>query len=203
MGKLALQGAHGNTHRGLAVILFADLAAVLTSHSYRMTSLLGKARVVHNPGHYRGLFLHGWQNFPPHLRQHLAVVPGRVRHQMVQGLVHAANIVPEPSARPSVRRSCARPATTTPCSSSSTARAGRRAPRRWPGPRCMPRSASFVGLAKRGRDPTKQFYIKLLLYNTVILEQHHGGTSSAETAGGNKSGARCWGIRGKMSAISG
>src|SRR5580658_3445451 len=33
----------------------------------------------------------------------------------------------------------------------------------------MPRSASVVGLAKRGVIPRKQFYIKLFLSNTVIL----------------------------------
>ena len=33
----------------------------------------------------------------------------------------------------------------------------------------MPRSASAVGLAKRGVIPRKQFYIKLFFFNTVIL----------------------------------
>ena len=33
----------------------------------------------------------------------------------------------------------------------------------------MPRSASAVGLAKRGVIPRKQFYINLLFFNTVIL----------------------------------
>jgi hypothetical protein len=33
----------------------------------------------------------------------------------------------------------------------------------------MPRSASVVGLAKRGVIPRKQFYIKMLFYNTVNL----------------------------------
>jgi len=33
----------------------------------------------------------------------------------------------------------------------------------------MPRSASVVGLAKRGVIPRKQLYIKLLVFNTVIL----------------------------------
>src|SRR5215472_6247475 len=33
----------------------------------------------------------------------------------------------------------------------------------------MPRSASAVGLAKRGVIPRKQFYTKLFFYNTVIL----------------------------------
>jgi hypothetical protein len=33
----------------------------------------------------------------------------------------------------------------------------------------MPRSASAVGLAKRGVIPRKQFYIELFVFNTVIL----------------------------------
>src|ERR1035438_8867030 len=33
----------------------------------------------------------------------------------------------------------------------------------------MPRSASAVGLAKRGVIPRKQFYNKMFLFNTVIL----------------------------------
>jgi hypothetical protein len=33
----------------------------------------------------------------------------------------------------------------------------------------MPRSASVVGLAKRGVIPRKQFYIKLFFFNTVML----------------------------------
>ena len=35
----------------------------------------------------------------------------------------------------------------------------------------MPRSASVGGLAKRGVIPQKQFYIKLFIYNTVVLGQ--------------------------------
>ena len=35
----------------------------------------------------------------------------------------------------------------------------------------MPRSASVVGLAKRGVIPQKQFYNNLFFYNTVILAQ--------------------------------
>ena len=33
----------------------------------------------------------------------------------------------------------------------------------------MPRTASTVGLARRGVNPTKQFDIKVFVYNTVIL----------------------------------
>ncbi len=55
--------------------------------------------------------------------------------------------------QPSAQHSYALLATIIPCSSSSGECAGRRAPRRWPGPRYMPRSASVVGLAKRGVIP--------------------------------------------------
>src|SRR5215831_17761424 len=42
----------------------------------------------------------------------------------------------------------------------------------------MPRSASAVGLAKRGVIPRKQFYTKLFFYNTVILTRCAGIRSS-------------------------
>src|SRR5574340_536556 len=75
----------------------------------------------------------------------------------------------EPSAPPSARHSCALRATTMPCSSSLGVRADRRAPRRRLGTQYMPRSASVVGLAKRGVIPRKQLYIKMFVFNTVIL----------------------------------
>src|SRR5215469_2673735 len=82
---------------------------------------------------------------------------------------------PEPTVLPSARRSCALRAITVPCSSSATVCADRHAPRLWPGPQYMPRSASAVGLAKRGVIPRKQFYIKLFFYNTVILVDTRAG----------------------------
>jgi hypothetical protein len=64
--------------------VFADLTAVLPSDSYGMLSLLGKTRIIHNPRHHWTVFLHGWQHFPPHLRQHLLVIPGRGRHHVME-----------------------------------------------------------------------------------------------------------------------
>src|SRR5713101_8380541 len=61
--------------------------------------------------------------------------------------------LPDAPAPASPRHSCALRATTIPCSSSSTVCSGRRAPRRWPDPPYMPRSASVGGLAKRGVIP--------------------------------------------------
>jgi hypothetical protein len=57
-----------------------------------MLPLFWKGRIIYDPGDHRLVFLHGRQHFPPHLRQHLFVVPGGVRHQVVQRLVHATNI---------------------------------------------------------------------------------------------------------------
>jgi hypothetical protein len=58
-----------------------------------MLALLGKTRIIHDPRHHRSVFLHGRQYLPPHLGQHLFVVPWRVRHQVVQRLVRGTNIV--------------------------------------------------------------------------------------------------------------
>jgi len=59
----------------------------------------------------------------------------------------------EPSGQPLAPHSSVRRATTVQCSSSSTVSCDRHAPRHWPGPQYMPRSASVVGLAKRGVIP--------------------------------------------------
>jgi hypothetical protein len=58
-----------------------------------MLSLLGKTRIIHNPRYYLTVFLHGWQHIPPHCGQHLLIVPRGVRYQVMQRLMHAANMV--------------------------------------------------------------------------------------------------------------
>jgi len=73
--------------------VFADLTAVLPGDSYRMLPLLGKTCIIHYPRHHRTVFLHAGQHIAPHFGQHLLVVPGRVRHQMMERLVHSPNIV--------------------------------------------------------------------------------------------------------------
>jgi hypothetical protein len=77
----------------LAVVLFAYLTAVLPGNADRMLSLLGKTRIIHNPRHYGTIFLHGGKHIPPYLGQHLLVVPGCVRHQVMERLMHATTIV--------------------------------------------------------------------------------------------------------------
>ena len=92
-GQTCTPGAYRQTDCRLAVILLADLAAVLPSDTYGMFTLLGETRIVHNPRHHRAEFLHGGQYLPPHLCQHLFVIPGRVRHKVMQRLVHATNVI--------------------------------------------------------------------------------------------------------------
>jgi hypothetical protein len=58
-----------------------------------MLSLLGKTGVIHDPRHHRTVRLHRRQHRAPHLRQHCFVVPRCIRHQVVERLMPAANIV--------------------------------------------------------------------------------------------------------------
>src|ERR1700690_1893206 len=75
----------------------------------------------------------------------------------------------DPNALPSVRCSCVLPAAAVPCSSSSEVLAGLRAPRRSPGPQCMPRSVSLVGLARRGVIPQNNSTTQCSFYDPVVL----------------------------------
>jgi hypothetical protein len=167
-GQTPTPRAHRQTHCHLTVILLADLTAVLPS-SYGMLPWFGKTRIIHNPRHHRIVFLHAWKHIPSNLGQHLFIVPGRVRHQVMERLMRATNIV------------------------GSQARSHRLNTLALSGqyqslavvlqgsvPIGVPHgigqalyicreSASAVGLARKGVTPRKQFYIKLFVFNTVIL----------------------------------
>jgi hypothetical protein len=58
-----------------------------------MLSLLGKTRIVDDPGLNRSLLFHRGQPVRPHLPHHSLVIPGRIRHQMMQRLMHLPNPV--------------------------------------------------------------------------------------------------------------
>jgi len=57
--------------------------AVLTRDSHRMRTFLGKAGVVHDPGHHWSLLLHRRQHMLAHLFQHYYIAPWRFRHQVM------------------------------------------------------------------------------------------------------------------------
>jgi hypothetical protein len=56
-------------------------------------SLFGKAGIIYDPGNHWTIFLHDGKHLLSHPAQHLFVAPGRVGNQVMQRLVHAANIV--------------------------------------------------------------------------------------------------------------
>ena len=76
---------------------------------------------------------------------------------------------PEPSAPPSARHSYDHQAITIRCSSSSEACADRRASRRYARPSIYAAKRLCCGPGEERRDPTKQYYIKMFVFNTVIL----------------------------------
>src|SRR5437773_2831156 len=95
----------------------------------------------------------------------------------------------DPGGPPSAQCSCAYQATAIPCSSSSKARAGLRAPRRSPGPLYMPRSVSLVGLARRGVIPQNNSTSECSFCDPVIVvavstaTYGHLGSQAGRTAG--------------------
>ena len=68
-------------HRDLAVVLLAELAAILPRHPDRVLPLLGKAGVVDDPGLDRPVPLDRRQHHLAHLGQHLLVRPACPRRQ--------------------------------------------------------------------------------------------------------------------------
>ena len=72
---------------GLAVRLLAELPAILMRHADRMGPVLGKARVVEDPGLDWPVPLDLRQHHVAHLGQHHLVRPHALRHEMQQRLV--------------------------------------------------------------------------------------------------------------------
>ena len=125
-GQARMVIGHRQAHRDLAVVLLAELAAILAGHADRMLALLGKAGVVDDPGADRSLLLER--------RQHLAPAPPQAPPRPTtppSPRSDAATDAPPGPARaqpapPSAPRSCARPAAAAPCNRPSTAPSGQR-----------------------------------------------------------------------------
>src|SRR3954451_2283890 len=81
------------THSHATVVLLTNLSTILARYSYRMTSFFRKPGVIDDPCHHRTVLLHCRQYLTTHLFQHHFIVPGCIRYQMMQGLMHSANIV--------------------------------------------------------------------------------------------------------------
>jgi hypothetical protein len=56
-------------------------------------SLLQEAGIIHDPDRYRSVLLHGGEDVLTHASQNRFITPGRIRHQMMQRLVHTLHLV--------------------------------------------------------------------------------------------------------------
>jgi hypothetical protein len=71
----------------LAIILLAQLAAVLARHADRVGSFLGKAGVVEDPGGDRAMPGQCGQHLLAHRREHSRIIPPGLGDEVMQGLV--------------------------------------------------------------------------------------------------------------------
>src|ERR1700756_1310370 len=83
----------GNRQRdcALAVVLLAKLPTILPRYAYRMRALLGKARVVNDPGLDRAVTLDRRQDHLSHLGQKPFVRPAPFADKMQKRLMLSGN----------------------------------------------------------------------------------------------------------------
>ena len=91
-GNAGMLSGKRNADRHSAVILLAQLTAILARDSNGMSSLLGESCVIHDPRCQLMLLGHRRQNLTPHLLEKRLVAPWRIGHYVMQGLVHLAHV---------------------------------------------------------------------------------------------------------------
>jgi hypothetical protein len=78
---------HRQAYRHLAIVLLAKLPAILPRHADRVLALLGKAGVINDPVGNRAMPLDRRQHGTAHRSQHGRIIPRRLGHNVVHGLV--------------------------------------------------------------------------------------------------------------------
>ncbi len=141
-------------HRDLAIVLLAELAAILPRHADRMPALLGKAGVVDDPGLDRPVPL----DLPAAPARAPWPAPSRPtrapRRQNAAAIDAAPPPAPAPSPPPSARRSCARPASAAPRNNPAAARPGRHGRSRSQAPRHRPKTAIHCSPSEDPSQPS-------------------------------------------------
>jgi hypothetical protein len=80
-------GGHRHTYRYLAVVLLAQLAAILPGYTDRVMAFLGETRVIDDPGLDWLVSGDRWQHSLTYAGQHRLIRPRCLRHKMQQRLV--------------------------------------------------------------------------------------------------------------------
>ncbi len=124
--------------------------------------------VVDDPGHHGLLAGHGRQHLPGDGVQQGLVAPGRLGHQMMQGLPCGLHAVRSQPGSHRFNR-LARRARAGRGSSPSGEFPGPDAPRPWPSPPDRPRSASPASLAPKGRFVHNNSTINCFVCDPVVL----------------------------------
>jgi hypothetical protein len=160
---------HRNADRDSAVILLADLAAILPGHSYRLAPFLRKPSVIYHPCDHRFTAQHCGKHKIQAAIQHRFVAPRDVCDQVMTRLVHPTHVVcckacghgfdalpfagQQQAGAVVLQRSMA---INVPC---GVGQPSIYAAKRFS---CGPGAVSL---------PTEQFYTKLFVSNTVVLVQ--------------------------------
>src|ERR1700739_97946 len=83
-GNAGMLSGKRYAHRHSAVILLAQLTAILARDPNRMSSLLGESCVIHDPGCQFMLLGHRRQNLTPHLLEQRHIAPWCIGHYVMQ-----------------------------------------------------------------------------------------------------------------------
>jgi len=161
---------HRQTHRHPAVLLFAHLSTILTADSDGMTALFSEIRCRPPPQQTMDPFfcIAGKTAWRTSLNKSPSL-PRRIGHQMVQRLMHAAHILRGQTRRQWFHALAFHPATAIPCSSSAAAPADPHVPLRLILSQKYAENRFLLGSRRCRITHKKQFYMKLLVCNTVVL----------------------------------
>jgi hypothetical protein len=84
---------HGKTHGYTAVILFANLAAILSSHPDRLAPLFRKPDVIYYPCHHWVTAQHRGNDEIQAPIQDRFIIPWSIGNHMMQRLMHSSHIL--------------------------------------------------------------------------------------------------------------
>jgi hypothetical protein len=73
--QAGMEGGYGDGHGALAVVVFPQLAPILSGHPYGVLTLLGKSGIIDDPCQNRSLILHLLQSINSNCPHHRVITP--------------------------------------------------------------------------------------------------------------------------------